>query len=231
MMCSPRNALGIMLVLVATVAFTHAQDSGAQAPKIVPPVAPPQPAVPEPIQPALTLPPEPATGKWQLDFYPGELRLYIDPQTGKGFWYFTYKVVNRTGLDRWWGPRFEMMDDQGRLRRSGKDISMVTLNRIEALIGNKLVEDQYEVQGEIHQGEEHAKESFVVWNAEPLDATQLHLFVRGMSSELKRVPNPSGGGEPILMYKSMKLDFRVVGDPVAFGSKPVPCEQTQWVLR
>lgn len=226
-----RNLLGLFAFSASAFALAGAQDSGAVPTPKAPKQSQPEPAKPTPTDPSLTLPAEASAGNWQLDFYPGDLRLYTDPESGKNYWYFTYKVVNRTGQDRWWAPKMELFEDHGRIRRSGKDISSITVKRIEALIGNKLIEDQYQIIGEIHQGEANAKEGFVVWSAEPVTATELHIFVRGMSSEFKKVPNPNGSGEDITMHKTMKRDYRISGDAVARGSTPVDCEQTEWLLR
>jgi hypothetical protein len=38
--------------------------------------------------------------RWELIFEPGKLRLYIDPIDQQPYWYFTYKVTNRTGKVR-----------------------------------------------------------------------------------------------------------------------------------
>ncbi len=39
--------------------------------------------------------------RWELDFEPGELRLYVDTAgEAAAYWYFTYKVTNRTGRDQ-----------------------------------------------------------------------------------------------------------------------------------
>lgn len=223
------------IAFVTLIAFVllsvNAKSFQSESTPKVPVPAKPQPAEPSPTDPALTLPPEASEGNWQLHFAPGDFRLYIDPETGVDYWYFTYKVVNRTGQDRWWAPRFELMDDQGRIRRSGKDISPITMKRIEALIGNQLIQDQYQILGEIRQGDPNAKEGFVVWNALGAMSTELNLFIRGMSSEIKKVPNPSKGGIDITMHKTMKMDFRIAGDAMARGSIPVPCEQTEWILR
>ncbi len=210
-------------------AISLAQDSAAEAPVKTPPPAP-TPSQPIPVTPDLALPAEPAQGQWQIEFTPGDLRLYIDPESAESYWYFTYKAVNRTGQDRWWAPKMELLDDHGRLQRSGKDIPVIVVKRIQALIGNPLIEDQYQVLGEIHQGESNAKEGFVVWKGAPLDATELHIFVRGISSEFKRVPDPKGGAE-VILHKTMKRDYRVPGEPQAHASTPLVCEQSQWILR
>lgn len=218
-------AFGIALSCMIAAAR---QDSGPiGAPKATPPAVP-QPAEPLPSDRERTLSPDPAPGQWQLEFIPGDLRLYTDPQTSQHFWYFTYKVVNRTGQDRWWAPKFELLEDHGRVRRSGQNVDPIVMKRVEALIGNRLIADQYQVLGEIKQGAEHAKEGFVVWSEDDLRATELHLFIRGMSSEMKKLQTKEG---EVMMYKTLRLDYRVPGDALDRSGEPVVCEQREWVLR
>lgn len=217
-------AVAITLPFVGGQALAQSGGAGAVPPKE------PQPHEPMPVDGSKTVSATPSEGHWQLDFKLGELRLYRDPESGVSYWYLTYKVINRTGQDRWWGPKFELLDDHGRLRRAGRDVPVIVTKRIEALIGNPLVEDQYQVLGEIRQGEANAKESFLVWPAGEMDATELHLFARGMSSEISTVADPKTG-ESHVLHKTLRSDFRVSGDPAARGSDPVECELSQWIMR
>lgn len=220
--------LAMLCVTAASMVAAAPQDSGPIGAPKAPPPAVPQPAEPLPTERERTLSPEAAPGQWQLEFTPGDLRVYTDPQTNQHFWYFTYKVVNRTGQDRWWAPKFELLEDHGKVRRSGQNVDPIIMKRVEALIGNRLIADQYQVLGEIKQGEEHAKEGFVVWSDDDLRATELHLFIRGMSSEMQKVQTKEG---EVMMYKTLKLDYRVPGDPAERGGEPVPCEHREWILR
>ena len=221
--CALMSVLAVATSMMATAHPTCPQDSTTRPPEA-------KPHEPLPMDPSEVVSSEPAPGAWQLSFTLGELRLYRDPETHIAYWYLTYKVVNRTGQDRWWGPKFEYFDDHGTLARSGRNVPVIVTKRIEALIGNPLVEDQYQVLGEIRQGEANAKEGFVVWPAEPLKATEMHIFVRGVSSEVKAVPDPKSS-EVRQVHKTIKFDFRVPGDPRARGADAVPCEQTQWIMR
>ena len=219
-MCASLIALGLLAADVEAQAQSTQSPASKEA----------KPHEPMPVDKQETVSPLPAEGHWQLEMKPGDFRLYTDPETGDSFWYFTYKVINRTGQDRWWGPKLELMDDRGTIMRAGKDVPVIITKRIEALIGNPLLQDQYEVLGEIKQGEAHAKEGFVVWPAGAKEATELHLFIRGMSSETSTIPD-SKSGEPRVLHKSMRLNYRVSGDPAARGSQPVECELTQWIMR
>ena len=59
---------------------------------------------------------------WELDFQPGPLRLYVDPNDGQTYWYFIYTVANRTDRDRMWAPRLEVFTDGGKILRSGRNV-------------------------------------------------------------------------------------------------------------
>ena len=65
--------------------------------------------------------------RWQFEFTPGPLRLYIDRDSQDAFWYFTYQVVNRTGRDRIWAPEFTLFTDDGAIVRSGEDVPPKTI--------------------------------------------------------------------------------------------------------
>lgn len=224
------HAIACAALLVLSATPVMAQESPGSSPAVPPAQTDPKPHEPIPTDGTMTVPAEPAPGHWQLDFQVGDLRLYTDPESGAHYWYLTYKVVNRTGLDRWWGPKFELLDDSGKVRRSGRDVPVIITKRIEALLGNPLLEDQYQVLGEIRQGEANAKEGFLVWPAGDGDTAELSIFIRGMSSELRKVPDPVTGESKVL-YKTVKLDYRVSGDGTQRGSEPVVREQMEWILR
>ena len=60
--------------------------------------------------------PKPATVqyRWQLDFDAGDLRLYVDQESGDAYWYFTYQVTNRTRKDQVWAARFTLSPTRAR---------------------------------------------------------------------------------------------------------------------
>lgn len=157
---------------------------------------------------------------WELDFRPGALRMFTDATEGKSYWYFTYKVVNRTGRERMWAPRFELFTDSGQIERSGREVpSRVTASILE-MLGNKLLEDQNQVIGEILVGEENAKEGLVVWPADDLAVTEFTVFVTGASGKVRRVPDPKTGESRVERW-TIRFNYIVPGDATARGSTPV----------
>lgn len=157
---------------------------------------------------------------WQLDFRPGALRLYINPADGAKYWYFTYKVVNRTGRDRMWAPRFEFFSDKGEIKVSGKEVPSRVTDAIRELLGNPLLQDQNFVLGEILVGEENAKEGLVVWPAGPADITEFTIFATGVSGKVRKVPDPKTG-QPRAERWTLRFNYLVPGDADARGSEPV----------
>ncbi|MFO0829260.1 MAG: hypothetical protein U0572_14070 [Phycisphaerales bacterium] len=157
---------------------------------------------------------------WELDFRPGALRMYTDAETGKAYWYFTYKVINRTGKDRMWAPRLELFTDGGAIELSGRSVPTEVTRNLLRLLGNPLMQDQNQVIGEIHVGEENAKEGLVVWPAADLQVTEFTVFVAGASGKVRKVADPRTG-QPRAERWTIRFNYLVPGDPVARGSSPV----------
>ena len=102
--------------------------------------------------------PTPATVpyRWELEYKPGDLRLYVDPIDGRVYWYTTYKVINRTGEDQTWAPSFVLYTDEGEILTSGRDVPTRIEGTIRQLLGNDLLLTQNEAIGDLFHGKEHA---------------------------------------------------------------------------
>ncbi len=177
--------------------------------------------------------PKPATVpyRWELDFEPGELRLWVDTAGGSAaYWYFAYKVTNRTGRDQVWAPSFTVFTDAGQIVKSGRAVPNRVADEIRDLLGNTFLETQNEAIGDIFHGREHAKEGLVIWPAQNTDVNELSLFIAGISGETARVINPVTN-EQVLLRKTLQRDYLIRGDALARGSKPAELVRQQWILR
>lgn len=168
--------------------------------------------------------------RWELEFQPGELRLYVDELENESYWYFTYTVINRTGRDQIWAPHFLLYSDAGEARSSGEDVPARITDEIYDLLGNELIQTQYDILGSLLQGREHAKEGLVIWPAERMEVTELSLFISGISGETARVENPLTG-EQDLLRKTLQRNYLVPGDPIARGSEPAELVEQKWIFR
>jgi hypothetical protein len=176
--------------------------------------------------------PEPALVpyRWELDFRPGPLRLYVDPVDDSTWWYFTYTVVNETGDDQLWAPSFVLFTDAGEILTSGRDVPSRIEEDICSLIGDELMETQNEIIGEIFQGPEHARDGVVVWPAHELGVNELSLFIAGISGETARIANPLTG-EELILRKTLQRDYLIRGDALSRGSEPIEVLRQRWILR
>lgn len=157
---------------------------------------------------------------WQLDFKPGALRLYIDPQTKTNYWYFTYKVVNRSTAERAWLPRFEFFSDRGEIKVSGQDVPSRVSEDILTLLGNPLLEDQNEILGDLLVGEENAKDGLVVWPAGDADINEMTVFVTGASGRVRKVVDTKTR-EMRSERWTLRFNYLLPGEALPRGSEPV----------
>lgn len=154
---------------------------------------------------------------WELDFTPGPMRLFIDSRDGTPYWYFTYKAVNNSGRDLRFAPKFELVDDEGRISVSGEDVPSEVSRLLLRQLNNPLIEDQNRILGDILQGEGHAKEGIVVFRVTRLEAKELFLFASNLSSERRIVRDAKG--EPAELRRQFRIAYEVSGDAVPRGSE------------
>lgn len=166
---------------------------------------------------------------WELEFEPGELRLYFD-STGSAYWYFTYVVTNNTGADRIWAPQFTLLTDTGDILDSGDGVSPYVTEQIMKLLDNELLEQQNQIIGDLLQGQEHARDGLVIWPAEDLNVNEMSLFIAGLSGETARVVNPATD-ETKVLRKTLQRDYLIPGSAAARGSEAVGLVGQSWILR
>ncbi len=169
------------------------------------------------------------SSRWTFDFRAGELRLFTAAD-GRNYWYMTYLVVNRTGQDRMWAPRFDLLSDDGQVRRSGRDVPSEVVSDLLRVIGSALLEDQNQVIGELLQGIENAKEGLVVWPATNLAVKELTIFGSGLSGETKVVVDPITG-EDVVLSRTLRRDYATAGEQVLRPTEPLTLREQTWVWR
>lgn len=167
--------------------------------------------------------PTPTPEEWQLAIRPGPLRIYEDPTTGERYWYFVYRVTNRTTADRMFAPRIEMFTDKGEIIRSGSGIDSDVSRRLRGHLSDPLLEDENKIIGDIKLGREHAKDGLVIWlvtDENLLDedsVNQVAIFVGGLSNQSKQIEHPVTG-DPVRMRRTLRLDYFIPGNAAARGT-------------
>jgi hypothetical protein len=168
--------------------------------------------------------------RWELDFKPGPLRLYVDPVDRRAYWYLSYTVTNRTRDDQIWAPTMVLFTDAGEILPSGEGVAARVEESIRELLGNALLETQNEVIGDLYQGREHEKDGLAVWPASNTSVNEMALFVGGLSGETARVRNPVTGDE-LILRKTLQRNYLVRGDALPRGSRPIEMVSQEWVMR
>lgn len=219
------------MVLTLVLSLLLSQATGDAAPKTgddagAPPTAAPATRRPKPRTPE----------RWTLDYQPGPMRLYRDASSGKLYWYATFTIVNRTGVDRDVAPRWEMMDDAGRMHAEGRDVPSEIGRAIAKLLHDPSLVDGRSAFGTIGRGPENARVGFVVFPACGMEDRHFTLFVGGLSSEHDNVKDAKTG-QPATVRKALQIEYRIPGDPAHLdGEVPLALPESgesnpRWIFR
>ncbi|NBX25399.1 MAG: hypothetical protein EBQ99_05030, partial [Planctomycetes bacterium] len=147
--------------------------------------------------------------KWTVDYRPGPFRLYRAAD-GTLYWYATFTLTNRTGKDRRLAPRWELLDEQGRIAPAGQGVDSDVTRAILRMLNDPSLEEVSSILGEIGQGEQAAKTGVVVFPAGP-ESRRLSLMVSGLSTERSTIRDPASG-KPVMLRKTLRIDYQVPGE-------------------
>ncbi len=186
-------------------------------------------------RPSTRKPKAPASDRWTLEYEAGPLRKFVDPDSGTAYWYTTYTVFNRGEADRVVAPRWELVDEHGRICPEGKGVPSDVRRRIQRLLNDPLLEDGGCIIGPVGRGPENARAGFVVFPVSD-DVRRFTIFVSGLSSERGEIKEvKSGGSAPT--RKTLRMDYQIPGDPsllhgpVPMAEAPLGDSNPSWIFR
>lgn len=153
---------------------------------------------------------KPATPN-DLEFRPGSMAVVTDEQSGQRFLVFTYVIANRTGKTQRFSPRFDLLMGDGTILEAGKGVPVGAGRRLRQAAAGADAADQFQIMGDILDGEANARSGFVAW---PLsgDTKEITLFVSGMSSAFDRWTDPATGKDGIVR-RTWSRHYSVPGTP------------------
>lgn len=147
------------------------------------------------------------------------------------YWYMTYKLVNSTGQQRIFIPEITIATDAGDIVTAGRDVPPTLLDAIRTRLGNDLIESPAQMIGRtVLQGEDHAGESVAIWRDFGHDVDHISIFIEGLSGETTRIDHPVTG-EPVLMRKTLMLEYGLPGLPPTPRQQEVVVQGEQWIMR
>lgn len=186
---------------------------------------------------ARSLAPRPALASrsWQLDFSfskPQRMRVMV----GQGrqahvvtCYYLRYTVVNNTGKDIFFVPRFEMLTDTGRVIAATSDISGKLFAAIRHRTGDAFLINPMLVAGRLLQGKDYARDSVAVFMGLTSKDRGFKIFVSGLSGETAVQTDPLTG-KPVVLHKTLLLHYSVPGEAINLRPHPILLSKT-WVMR
>jgi hypothetical protein len=173
---------------------------------------------------------KPATAN-DLDFRPGSLSIVTDAESGQRFWVFTYTVANKTGKTQRFSPRFELLTGDGFILSAGQDVPVEAASRVKRAAASAQAVDQFQIMGDILDGEANARDGFVIWPAKG-DSKDITLFVCGMSSAFDRRTDPATGKD-VIVRRSWARHYTVPGisDPRLAQQASFDALKDTWLMR
>ena len=184
--------------------------------------------------------PSPYPITWELKFkHSMPKRIVVDTGTGapQAFWYVVYTVTNNSDQERTFLPFFEMLTSDGNVIRSDRNISMQVFRDIKAREKSQFLEHFTQIGGEIRLGEDEARTGVAIWKEPKPEMGSFSIFLTGLSGEATRLKDAEGkelkdaDGKPIILRKTLQLNYFVRGDEVYPGLDEVNSKPQAWVMR
>jgi hypothetical protein len=194
--------------------------------------------------------PSQAQVEWQLDFeHRTPKPIYVktpgdaDPRL---YWFMVYKVVNRSGDDRFFVPDIVLSTSTGQILRGSQGVSVAVYDHIKQLLNEPLLRDNVGMTGKILQGADNARLGIAIFRDFDARAASFDIFVGGLSGEYAVVDLPTPievtevteDGEQrtvtkksIILGKTLKLHYSIRTEAGSrIEAKPVLGSKT-WVMR
>lgn len=207
--CPTMYHSGMLPTLLLVIALCQSAD--ATPPASVAPATPRRPAVR-------------ADDAWELEYHAGPMRLFRDPATGGLYWYATFTVVNRSGRDRFIAPRWELVDEEGRIAAEGRGVPGDVLRAIQRLLNDPSIEESTAIMGAIGQGPGNARDGFVVFPAGP-EVRRFSLMVSGLSNGEETLKDAKTG-QRVVLHRTWRVDYQIPGDRSALRG-PAPLAEPE----
>lgn len=185
--------------------------------------------------------PSPYPISWELNFdHSKPKRIVVDvpgESAPKAYWYMTYTVTNKTDKEQTFLPIFQLVTKEGKVIRSDNNIPEKVFDAIKDREHIKYLEPYTKVAGELRIGDDQAKDSVAIWEEPEAKMGSFTIYVGGLSGESVFLKNDKGeqekdaDGKPIILRKTLQLNYQVPGDEVRPGEDPVIEKETNWVMR
>lgn len=177
---------------------------------------------------------------WELDFnYELPKRIVVEIPGGaapRAYWYMVYIATNNTDREQVFLPTFDLLAKDGRVLKSDTETTAAVFNAIARHESKWPLKPALENAGTILVGEDQAKYGVAIWEEPSSEPGMFSVFVGGLSGETTPLTDAEGNeikdkdGNPIMLRKTLQLDFNVRGDELYAGD-PIDKTGEKWVMR
>lgn len=196
---------------------------------------------------------------WQLEFqFEDPQRLVIQlPGEAKPrvYWYMLYNVVNNSGKDVQFLPRFEIVTNDLKVMPADSAADPAVFAAIKKLHAKDrpFLLEPLEATGKLLQGADNTKDSVAIWRDFSGQTRRFTLFVGGLSGDNVVIPNPTfdparpetelregSDGQKIkvtvnprrfTLYKTLSVAYTLPGDDEARKTSLPVRGELDWVMR
>lgn len=195
--------------------------------------------------------PEPrvAATDWQFEFeYDTPSPIQVRDAMGRPqtYWYMLYEITNRSDEEQYFVPDFVLYTDTGEVVESGAGVGPAVYQAIRRRHRNDLIENPSQLTGRVLRGADNARFGVAVFRKLDPQARSFDIFVGGLSGETARVELPvpvevteitaegevqTVARETIVLRKTLRLGFRIPGEPGARRQTVVIPAGQEWVMR
>ncbi len=179
----------------------------------------------------------PASGIWTLDVVytqPQQYAVRNNDNQIERYWYIILSLVNNTGRDVPFYPKFELMTDTWSIEASDTGVAKGVYDSLKLMNEGSFpfAVTMNEVANKILQGSDNSVDLLVVWKDFELEAKSVKMFFAGLSNETA-VVETQRDGETIKHYlqKTLELNYSIPGDSKQRDLQQLAFEGMRWVMR
>jgi len=184
----------------------------------------------------------PAPGQWTVDVeftHPQQIVLRRGPGNQPvRFWYTILTLTNHTGNDVDFYPKCDLMTDSFQILSAGRTVTPAVFEQIKTRHKSKypFLEPLEQAGNKILEGEDNAKDIAVIWADFDDKATNIKLFITGLSNETAVVDHPiskDDAGTPLRVFlrKTLELSYDLKGDPALRSDASLTYKAKRWIMR
>lgn len=191
--------------------------------------------------------PEPAVvqgpAQWTIDTeYTHPQQIILQNTAGKKpstFWYMIITITNNTGDDVDFFPKCDLMTDNFQIIPEGEEVPQEVFEQIKIRHKSRypLLKSISQTDNKILQSEENSKDIAIIWRDFNNKATNITIFITGLSNETAVVNYPvlkqgsSGQPQQAFLRKTLELKYAVKGDLFSRYGMSVDFKGKKWIMR